>query len=46
MSNLKFRVNYEDIESKARLGTLSLPHGDVETPAFMPVGTNGTVKGI
>lgn len=33
-------------DSKARIGILHLPHGDVETPAFMPVGTNGTVKGI
>ena len=30
----------------ARRGTLSLAHGDVETPAFMPVGTGGTVKGL
>ncbi len=28
----------------ARLGVLHLPHGDVETPIFMPVGTQGTVK--
>ena len=35
-----------DKNSKARLGVVHLPHGDVETPAFMPVGTNGTVKGI
>ncbi len=33
-------------KSKARIGIVHLPHGDVETPAFMPVGTNGTVKGI
>lgn len=41
---------YEEIKrdknSKARIGVLHLPHGDVETPCFMPVGTNGTVKGI
>ena len=30
----------------ARTGILSTPHGDVPTPAFMPVGTYGTVKGI
>lgn len=30
----------------ARRGTLTLPHGQVETPAFMPVGTYGTVKGL
>ena len=29
---------------RARRGRLSLPHGSVETPAFMPVGTQGTVK--
>ena len=40
------RVIKNDRDTKARLGILSLPHGDVETPAFMPVGTNGTVKGI
>jgi queuine tRNA-ribosyltransferase len=30
----------------ARAGTLTLPHGMVETPAFMPVGTHGTVRGL
>src|SRR2546422_11409427 len=28
----------------ARAGTLVLPHGTIETPAFMPVGTQGTVR--
>jgi len=32
--------------SRARLGRLSLPHGEVETPQFMPVGTNATVKAL
>jgi len=32
--------------SGARLGRLTTPHGVVETPAFMPVGTAGTVKGL
>ncbi|MEQ1570813.1 MAG: tRNA guanosine(34) transglycosylase Tgt [Myxococcota bacterium] len=31
---------------KARIGRLRLPHGDVPTPAFMPVGTRGTVRGL
>lgn len=39
-------VTHNDKTSQARTGMLSLPHGLVETPAFMPVGTNGTVKGI
>ena len=30
----------------ARAGSLTLPHGTVETPAFMPVGTHGTVRGL
>lgn len=30
----------------ARAGTLTLPHGSVETPAFMPVGTQGTVRAL
>ena len=32
--------------SGARLGRLTTPHGVIETPAFMPVGTAGTVKGL
>jgi len=31
---------------RARSGVLSTPHGDVPTPAFMPVATQGTVKGL
>src|SRR5437773_11190212 len=30
----------------ARAGTLTLPHGSVETPVFMPVGTQGTVRAL
>ncbi|UTF60880.1 tRNA guanosine(34) transglycosylase Tgt [Gilvimarinus sp. DA14] len=33
-------------EQGARRGTLSFPRGDIQTPAFMPVGTYGTVKGM
>src|SRR5215212_10767787 len=39
-----FRVTHTD--GKARRGVLSTPHGDVQTPAFMPVGTRGAVKAI
>ena len=31
---------------KARRGILHTPHGDVQTPIFMPVGTRGTVKAM
>ena len=41
-----FTVYSEDLASKARTGVLELPHGKVETPVFMPVGTNGTVKAL
>ena len=33
-------------EGEARAGVLRTPHGSAETPAFMPVGTKGTVKGL
>jgi queuine tRNA-ribosyltransferase len=35
-----------DRRTRARLGRLTLPHGVVETPQFMPVGTNATVKAL
>ena len=35
-----------DGSTRARLGRLGLPHGVVETPQFMPVGTNATVKAL
>lgn len=41
-----YTCTFRDVETRARLGYIDLPHGRVETPAFMPVGTNGTVKGI
>lgn len=41
-----FQITHKDANSKARTGLLNLPHGTVTTPAFMPVGTNGTVKGM
>ena len=41
----RFEVLHTD-PSGARLGVLETPHGAIETPAFMPVGTLGTVKGL
>ena len=41
-----FELLGRDRGSSARLGRLHTPHGSVETPAFMPVGTQGTVKGL
>ncbi len=39
-----FTLTHKDKTSKARLGKLKLCHGEVQTPCFMPVGTNATVK--
>jgi queuine tRNA-ribosyltransferase len=41
----RFELRKTD-QSGARLGRLHTPHGVVDTPAFMPVGTQGTVKGL
>jgi queuine tRNA-ribosyltransferase len=41
---MKFTLHKQD--SLARRGTVHLAHGDVQTPAFMPVGTYGTVKAM
>ncbi len=41
-----FEIKSEDNKAKARCGVIHLPHGDVETPVFMPVGTKGTVKAV
>mmetsp|Transcript_25766 Transcript_25766/g.31668 ORF Transcript_25766/g.31668 Transcript_25766/m.31668 type:complete len:419 (+) Transcript_25766:144-1400(+) len=41
---LKFFVDGKD--GRARATTLKMPHGPVQTPVFMPVGTKGTIKGI
>ncbi len=41
-----FKLRHTDAQSAARRGTLQTPHGAVETPAFMPVGTQGSVKGL
>jgi queuine tRNA-ribosyltransferase len=43
-AGLQFRVLYTD--GLARRGLLATPHGEVETPAFMPVGTQGAVKAV
>ena len=43
---LPFSIVSEDSETSARAAELETPHGVVKTPAFMPVGTAGTVKGM
>ena len=41
-----FEFKVEATQGSARAGTLTLPHGEVRTPAFMPVGTHGAVRGL
>ncbi|KAF9811968.1 hypothetical protein SFRURICE_021325 [Spodoptera frugiperda] len=43
---LSFQIKTECNVSKARSGLMKLPHYDVKTPVFMPVGTQGTMKGL
>lgn len=45
-SPIKYRLIAESTETKARVGEITTPHGKIETPIFMPVGTKATVKGI
>jgi queuine tRNA-ribosyltransferase len=42
--DVKFEVLVKSKRSRARAGRLITPHGEVDTPAFFPVGTQGTVK--
>lgn len=44
MKKFKFELTHKSSDSKARCGIMKTPHGDVETPIFMPVGTLATVK--
>lgn len=41
-----FKVHHHSKKSKARTGTLDTSHGSVATPAFVPVGTKGTIKAL
>ena len=43
---MNFEVINKDKSSKARAGLLKTDHGEIQTPIFMPVGTQGTVKAV
>ncbi len=43
---IDFRIVREATDGRARLARLRLAHGEVQTPAFMPVATHGSVKGL
>ncbi len=46
MPQVHFEIERECPETGARAGLLHTPHGAIETPVFMPVGTQATVKGL
>lgn len=46
MPALTFEIQHRDETTHARTGRVTTPHGSFDTPAFMPVGTQGTVKGL
>ena len=46
MLNTEYSFELKAQDEKARLGLIQTPHGLIETPTFMPVGTQGTVKSI
>jgi queuine tRNA-ribosyltransferase len=41
-----FEYKVTKTDGKARTGVLTTPHGEIQTPVFMPVGTHGAVKGV
>lgn len=43
---IQYEVQHTATDSQARAGKLTTAHGDIQTPIFMPVGTQGTVKGL
>jgi len=44
--NTDFSFDLQATDARARAGILTTPHGNIQTPVFMPVGTKSTVKGI
>src|SRR5688572_5775006 len=43
---LAFELIETDASTRARVGRVTTRHGSFDTPAFMPVGTQGTIKGV
>ena len=46
MSKCHMQFEIKATDGKARTGAMQFPRGEVATPAFMPVGTYGSVKGL
>lgn len=43
---ISFRILQQSKKSRARAGIISTPHGDIETPTFVPVATQGAIKAL
>ena len=46
MSNFRFEILHQSSRSRARVGRIHTPHGIIDTPGFVPVGTNATMKAV
>lgn len=46
MSHFKFEIIHQSSKSRARVGLIHTPHGTIETPNFVAVGTNATLKAV
>ena len=44
--SVTYELLHECKQTRARRGVVHTPHGDIQTPVFMPVGTQGTVKSM
>ena len=46
MRPFQFKILHQSMKSRARVGKIFTPHGEIDTPGFVAVGTNGTIKAI
>jgi len=46
VKTFRFEKTYQDTKTSARTGVIHTPHGPIQTPAFVPVGTQATVKSL
>ena len=46
MKDFRFKIKYQDKTTQARVGEITTSHGIIHTPAFVPCGTQATVKSL
>ena len=46
MNHFSFKILYQSKKSRARVGQIITPHGVIDTPGFVAVGTNGSLKAL